>query len=74
MSSSVAKRIRKPSPYVCGRDTPFQPGDEVVGDYSRERLIRMDGRFRERLERAFRDGTEHRESAATNGANALRLR
>jgi len=32
----------------------------------------MDRRFCERVERAFKNGGEHRESAAMNGANASR--
>jgi len=35
-----------------------QPGDEVVGEYSRERLLRMDERFRERMQRAIERGLE----------------
>ena len=71
--SSVAKRNRKPEPYRNGKSTPPQPGDEVVGEYSRERLLRMDARFTAAIERAFESGKENRTSAATNGANALRL-
>jgi hypothetical protein len=72
--SSTGKRVRKPEPYVCGKDTPPQPGDEVVGEYSRERLIKMHERFVERVERAFETGRESRQSAAMNGANASRPR
>jgi hypothetical protein len=41
MPSNGKRRVRRPKPY-CGKDTPPQPGDEVVGEYTRERLIRMD--------------------------------
>jgi hypothetical protein len=34
----------------------------------------MDARFVERVERAFQNGSEHRQSAAMNGANASRER
>jgi hypothetical protein len=57
--SSASPRNRKPSPYVCGKDTPFQPGDERQGDYSRERLVAMNQRFVERVERAIASGEEH---------------
>jgi len=70
--SSNGKRVRRPEPYVCGKDTPPQTGDEVVGEYSRERLIRMNDRFVERVERAFQSGSERRQSAG--GANASRPR
>ena len=46
-------------PYLNGRDTPSQPGDEVVGEWTREALMRMDEKFRARLERAIVNGREH---------------
>ena len=46
-------------PYLNGRDTPSQPGDDVVGGWTHEQLMRMDARFRERLERAIARGKEH---------------
>ena len=58
--SSNGKRVRRPEPYVCGKRTSFQPGDEVVGEYSREHLLKMDARFVERVERAFRLDLESR--------------
>jgi len=67
-------RNRKPVPYVASKRTPWEPGDEVVGEYTRERLIKMDERFRARLLHAFEDGSEHRQSAAMHGANASRPR
>jgi len=56
--SSASPRNCKPSPYVCGKATPPQPGDEQVGEYSRERLIRMNDRFVERMESAISRGLE----------------
>ena len=70
--SSNGKRVRKPEPYLASKRTAFQPGDEVVGEYSRERLIKMDEKFTPAVERAFENGSEHRQSAATHGANASR--
>ena len=35
--------------YVHGRHTPSQPGDEFVGEWPRDQLVRMDARFCERL-------------------------
>ena len=46
-------------PYLNGRDAPSQPGDEVVGGWSREQLEKMDARFCSRLERAIVNGREH---------------
>jgi len=72
--SSNGKRVRRPEPYLAGKSTPPQPGDEQVGEYTRERLIRMNDRFVERVERAFKNGSEHRQSAAMNGADSTRPR
>ena len=74
MSSNGKRRVRRPEPYVASKRAANQPDDEVVGEYSRERLIRMNDRFVERVERAFENGSEHRQSAAMNGANASRPR
>src|SRR5262249_16841400 len=41
---------------------PAEPGDERR-PYSREQLLRMDKRFRKRIERAFASGRELRASA-----------
>jgi len=35
------------------------PGDEQQGGYPRDRLMRMDEKFRTRLERAIANGKEH---------------
>jgi hypothetical protein len=61
-------KIKKP--YVNGKQTTPQPGDELVGEWSRARLLTMDKKFAERLERAFRSGSERRESAA-NGDRSI---
>jgi hypothetical protein len=70
---SNGKRIRGPHPYLNGRRAEYQPGDEQ-GAYSREQLVAMNARFVERVERAFKNGSERRESAAINGAAPTRLR
>ena len=41
-------------------DAPPQPGDEVVGGWSRERLERMNRKFVDRLERAIARGEERK--------------
>jgi|SRR6516164_9999010 len=72
--SSNGKRVRKSAPYVCGKHTPPQPGDEQVGDWSHSQLVRMDNRFRARLLRAFKRGKENRQAAAaTYDANRANL-
>jgi hypothetical protein len=43
---------------------PCEPGDERCGEWTREQREKMNARFTERLERAFRSGRERRESAA----------
>jgi hypothetical protein len=50
---SNGKRIRRPEPYVCGKATPPQPGDEQCGAFSRDRLVAMDQRFLRAVERAL---------------------
>jgi hypothetical protein len=62
MSSSNGKRRREP--YTNGKSSPSQPGDERDGEWPRERLIEMDRRFVERVERAIALGLERRERAA----------
>jgi len=47
-----------------------EPGDEQ-GAYSREELLRMDHRFRTRLQRALDRGKESRRAAAHRIANPL---
>jgi hypothetical protein len=81
MSSNGSTRgrpsyVRKPkqvrSRLACG---PSEPGDELVGSYTVERLLEMDQRFCERIERAFETGAESREAAAAmHGANASHSR
>jgi hypothetical protein len=51
-----------------------EPGDEQCGAFSRERLIAMDEKFTRAVERAFKNGAEHRQSAPTHGADATRPR
>jgi len=75
MSINGKRRVRRPEPYVCGRDTPPQPGDEQVGAYSYEQRVRMNERFVHAVEHAFETGAENREAAtATLRANASRAR
>jgi hypothetical protein len=42
---SASPRHRKPEPYRNGKSSPWEPGDEAVGEYSRERLVAMDATF-----------------------------
>ena len=59
MSGSNGKRIRKPEPPLrYSKAAPIQPGDEVVGEYTRERLIRMNEKFCARMEDAIALGLE----------------
>jgi hypothetical protein len=47
---------------------------DAEGPYRYEELLRMDQRFKAAVERAIKNGGEHRQSAAMNGANASRPR
>jgi len=60
MSTGNGKRNRGREPYKNGKSTPPQPGDEVVGAYSHDRLLVMDARFCKRVELAFAAGCERR--------------
>ena len=60
------KRNRGRVPYRNGKSTPAQPSDERNGDHSREHLLKMDARFRDRVERAFRLGLESQLRRATS--------
>ena len=70
------------NPFGCGRSVlasaACAPGDEQQGGWPRERLVAMNERFVARVERAFKNGTEHRQSAAMkstrNGALSKSLK
>jgi hypothetical protein len=51
------------------RDNRYEPGDEIAGAWTVERLLRMNERFVERLERAFARGLENRPQETTNEAH-----
>jgi hypothetical protein len=48
----------KPRPYLNSPDAPPQPEDEREGLWPRKRLLRMDQRFRQRMERVLRQGAK----------------
>jgi hypothetical protein len=73
MSDADTRRGRKPYAGVV-RTSVSEPGDEMHGAFSRDRLVAMDRKFTRAVLRAFESGTEHRQSAAMNGANASRPR
>jgi hypothetical protein len=56
--SSNGKRNRGRQPYMNGKDTAPQPGDEVVGGWSHAALERMDARFCERVRKAIANRKE----------------
>jgi hypothetical protein len=73
--SANGKRVCRPQHYGPRKDAEPQPGDEAVGAFSPEQLVRFDNRFTERLLRAFETGRESREAAgATHGASPARPR
>jgi len=73
--SDDSKRRPGPKPYAgVVRTSVSEPGDEQVGAYSYEQRVRMDEKFTPAVERAFANGSERRQSAAMNGANASRPR
>jgi len=70
MSSSASGRKRgQLSRYLLGRENalmrgPPQPGDEQIGMWTREQLLRMDDRYVAEVEAAFRSGLESPASAS----------
>jgi hypothetical protein len=56
----IARRARPPS--------DAEPADHQHGDWTRERLLKMDARFVERMQRAIAKGRENRELATAVGA------
>ena len=57
------RRVGQQSRYLNGGQNalmrgPFEPGDEIAGEWTHEQRIRMDRKFVARLERAFRRGSE----------------
>ena len=50
---------RKPDSNSKLKTTPLEPGDEQIGEWPHDRLVRMDARFCKRLERAIANGEEH---------------
>ena len=54
---SAAMRTGRPPTRRDAHVAP-EPGDEIEGDYTRERLEEMDARFSERVERAISPGRE----------------
>jgi len=56
--SGRSGRIRRKEPYTCGKDCLPLPGDEQVGQYSRQQLIRMDSDFVAAMEAAIERGLE----------------
>ena len=72
MPGSVRRSGRPP--HLChSKDDQPQEYDGAM-PYSADQLERMNARFVERVEHAFQNGSESRQSAATHGANASRPR
>jgi hypothetical protein len=57
MATSSGRSVGRP-PYLHNRirDGRYEPGDEIAGGWPLERLLRMNDRFVERMERALRTG------------------
>jgi len=61
-------------PHLCHSKDDQPQEYDGASPYSQSELAWMNDRFVERVERAFENGSEHRQSAAMNGANASRAR
>jgi len=63
MSKTNGKPAGRP-PYNTSRPATLEPGDEVIGAFTRERLVAMNERFCAAMGRAFASGREDPASAA----------
>jgi hypothetical protein len=61
--SSNSKRNRGYQPYLAGKRTPSQPGDELQGGWTEAQLMRMDADFVVAMERAIAAGLERPQEA-----------
>ena len=70
MTTSSGRSVGRP-PHVHSqiRDGRYEPGDEITGGWTLERLLRMNNRFVERLERAVARGLETLPRQAGDGAH-----
>jgi hypothetical protein len=59
---------------MAGKSCAPIDSDKQIGLWPTSRLLAMDRRFVERVERAFENGTERRQSAAINAADSTRAR
>jgi len=73
MATSSGRSVGRP-PYVHSRirDGGYEPGDEIAGGWTLERLLRMNDRFVERLERAIARGLESRPQETEDEARRRR--
>jgi hypothetical protein len=57
MATSSGRSVGRP-PHVHSKMRDSEPGDEIAGGWTLERLLRMNDRFVERVERAIACGLE----------------
>jgi hypothetical protein len=60
MTTSNGRSVGRPAHVTHKQQENWEPGDEVAGGWSLERLLHMNDRFADRLERAFSNGLERR--------------
>jgi len=71
MAASNGRSVGRP-PYLHSRDKRCEPGDEIAGGWTLERLLRMNDRFVERLEHAIARGLEKRPQETEDEAHRRR--
>ena len=73
MAASNSRSVGRP-PYLHSRirDEHCEPGDEIAGGWTFERLLRMNDRFVERLEHAIARGLEKRPQETQDEARRRR--
>ena len=73
MTTSSGRSVGRP-PHLHNRtrDRHCEPGDEIAGGWTLERLLRMNDRFTERLEHAIARGLEKRPQETEHAARRRR--
>jgi hypothetical protein len=56
MAASSGRSVGRP-PYLHNHSEDYEPGDEIIGGWPIDRLLRMNNRFVERLKHAIRPRT-----------------
>jgi hypothetical protein len=71
MATSSGRPVGRP-PYLHSHSEAYEPGDEIIGGWPIDRLLRMNDRFVERLKHAIARGLEKRPKETDDDAQRRR--